>query len=163
MQEMRVCCLGQEDLLEEEMTTHSSILAWKISWTEETGRLQSIASQRVRHDLATTTQLSDNNTSQGKRYLGKFLKETELVIEWYKEVKKLCGIWSRVHSKPRKLHCTQYLEFLFSYAEVILYIDFDFSITFPRVFITHLLCSVKPPPTQSCLPPYWKHHSKWAP
>ena len=63
------------------MTTHSSILAWKISWTEETGRLQSIASQRVRHDLATTTQLSDNNTSQGKRYLGKFLKEIELVIE----------------------------------------------------------------------------------
>ena len=42
--------LGREDLLEKEMATHSSILAWKIPWTEEPGRLQSIGSQRVRHD-----------------------------------------------------------------------------------------------------------------
>ena len=42
--------LGGEDLLEKEMATHSSILAWKMSWTEEPGRLQSIALQRVRHD-----------------------------------------------------------------------------------------------------------------
>ena len=42
--------LGQEDPLEEEMVTHSSILAWKIPWTEEPGRLQSVGSQRVRHD-----------------------------------------------------------------------------------------------------------------
>ena len=89
MQKMQVWSLGQEDLLEEEMTTHSSILAWKISRTEEPGGLQSTASQRVRHDLATTTQLSDN-TSQEKRDLGKFLKEIELVIEWHKEVKKFC-------------------------------------------------------------------------
>ena len=40
MQEMRVQSLGQEDHLEKEMTTHSSTLAWKISWTEEPGRLQ---------------------------------------------------------------------------------------------------------------------------
>ena len=39
--------LGQEDSLEEEMATHSSILAWKIPWTEESGRLQSMGSQRV--------------------------------------------------------------------------------------------------------------------
>ena len=39
--------LGQEDLLEKEMATHSSILAWKIPWTEEPGRLQSMRSQRV--------------------------------------------------------------------------------------------------------------------
>jgi len=39
--------LGQEDLLEKEMATHSSILAWKIPWTEESGRLQSMRSQRV--------------------------------------------------------------------------------------------------------------------
>ena len=45
--------LGWGDLLEEEMTTHSSILAWKIPGTEEPGRLQSIGSQRVGHDLAT--------------------------------------------------------------------------------------------------------------
>ena len=42
--------LSQEDALEEGMTTHPSILAWKLPWTEEPGRLQSIASQRVRHD-----------------------------------------------------------------------------------------------------------------
>ena len=48
-QESRVQSLGYEDPLEEEMATHSSILAWKIPWTEETGELQSMESQRVRH------------------------------------------------------------------------------------------------------------------
>ena len=47
---MRVQCLGQEDPLEEEMGTHSSIPAWKTPWTEEPGGLQSMKSQRVRHD-----------------------------------------------------------------------------------------------------------------
>ena len=42
--------LGQEDSLEEGMTTHSSILAWRILWTEDPGMLQSMGSQRVRHD-----------------------------------------------------------------------------------------------------------------
>ena len=42
--------LGREDLLEKKMATHSSILAWKIPWTEEPGRLQSIWLQRVRYD-----------------------------------------------------------------------------------------------------------------
>ena len=47
--ETRVQSLGREDL-EKEMATHSSILAWRIPWTEEPGGLQSVASQRVRHD-----------------------------------------------------------------------------------------------------------------
>ena len=42
--------LGQEDFLEKEMATHSSIFAWKIPWTEEPGGLQSMGSQRVRHN-----------------------------------------------------------------------------------------------------------------
>ena len=42
--------LGQEDPLEKEMVTHSRILAWKIQWTEEPGKLQSVGSQRVRQD-----------------------------------------------------------------------------------------------------------------
>ena len=42
--------MGREDPLEKEMATHSSTLAWKIPWTEEPGRLQSLGSQRVRHD-----------------------------------------------------------------------------------------------------------------
>ena len=52
-QEMQVQSLGQEDPLEKEMATLSSILAWEIPRTEEPGRLQSMGSQRVRHDLAT--------------------------------------------------------------------------------------------------------------
>ena len=50
MQEMWVQSLGQEDSLEKEMATHSSILAWRIPWTEEPGGLQSKGSQRVGHD-----------------------------------------------------------------------------------------------------------------
>ena len=50
MQETGVQSLGWEDLLEKEIATHSSILAWKIPWMEEPGRLQSIGSQRVGHD-----------------------------------------------------------------------------------------------------------------
>ena len=50
VQETQVQCLGQEDPLEEEMSTHSSILAWKIPWTEEPDGLQSLGSQRVRHN-----------------------------------------------------------------------------------------------------------------
>ena len=50
MQETHVQSLGWEDLLEKEMATHSSTLAWKIPWMEEAGRLQSMGSQRVGHD-----------------------------------------------------------------------------------------------------------------
>ena len=50
MQETWVRSLCEADPLEEEMATHSSILTWKIPWTENSGRLQSIGSQRVRHD-----------------------------------------------------------------------------------------------------------------
>ena len=50
MQETQVRALGWEDPLEKEMATHSSTLAWKIPWTEEPGRLQSMRSQRVGHD-----------------------------------------------------------------------------------------------------------------
>ena len=50
--ETRVQSLGGEEPLEEGMATHSSILAWRIPWAEEAGRLQSMGSQRVRHDLS---------------------------------------------------------------------------------------------------------------
>ena len=50
MQETWVRSLGWEDLLEKGMATHSSILAWRISWTEEPDRLQSMGSQRVGHN-----------------------------------------------------------------------------------------------------------------
>ena len=50
MLEIRVGSLGREDPLEKEMATHSSTLAWKIPWTEEPGRLQSMGSQRFGQD-----------------------------------------------------------------------------------------------------------------
>ena len=50
MQETRVQSLGQEDPPEKGRATHSSIIAWRIPWTEEPARLQSLGSQRVRHD-----------------------------------------------------------------------------------------------------------------
>ena len=50
MQGTWVCSRNQEDPLQEEVLTHSSILAWRIPWTEEPGGLQSIASQSIRHD-----------------------------------------------------------------------------------------------------------------
>ena len=48
--EIQVQTLGREDTLEKEMAMHSSILAWRITWTEKSGGLQSMGSQRVRHD-----------------------------------------------------------------------------------------------------------------
>ena len=54
MQVTRVRSLGREDPLEKELAPHSSTLAWKIPWMEEPGRLQSMGSQRVGHDLTTS-------------------------------------------------------------------------------------------------------------
>ena len=53
MQKMWVRSLGWKDHLEKEMAAHSNIPAWKIPWTEEPGRLQSMGSQRIGHNLAT--------------------------------------------------------------------------------------------------------------
>ena len=50
MQEMRAPSLGQEDPMEEEMATHSSILVWRIPWTEEPGGLQSMGLQKTQHN-----------------------------------------------------------------------------------------------------------------
>ena len=58
VRETRVWSLGQEDPLEKEIATHSSTLAWKIPWTDKPGRLQSMGSQRVGHDWATSLSLS---------------------------------------------------------------------------------------------------------
>ena len=55
MRETQVQSLGQEDPLEKEMATHSSILSWRIPWTEEPGGLESMGSQKVRHDWVTNT------------------------------------------------------------------------------------------------------------
>ena len=59
VQETQVQSLGQEDPLEKGMATHSSILAWRIPWTEEPGELQSIGSQRVGHSLERMNAISN--------------------------------------------------------------------------------------------------------
>ena len=61
--ETRVRSLGQEDPVEKKMATHSSILAWRIPWTEEPGGLQSTGSQRVGHAEATEQQQHNKTTS----------------------------------------------------------------------------------------------------
>ena len=57
MQEMGVQSLGREDPLEKGTATHSSILAWRIPWAEDSGRLQSMGSHRVGHDGAANTNI----------------------------------------------------------------------------------------------------------
>ena len=59
--EMQVWSLGREDPLEKGMTTHSNILAWKIPWTEDPGKLQSMGSQRGGHNWATEHQQALKN------------------------------------------------------------------------------------------------------
>ena len=64
IQETQFRSLGQEESLEKEMATYSSILAWRIPWTEKFGGLQSIGSQRVRHGLVTEHALLGGNGPQ---------------------------------------------------------------------------------------------------
>jgi len=59
IQETQVQFLGQEDPLEKGMVTHSSIVAWRIPWTEEPGGLQSMGLQRVGNNLVTNTHRDD--------------------------------------------------------------------------------------------------------
>ena len=77
MRETQVRSLDREDPLEKEIATHSSILAWKIPQTEQPGRLQSMGSQRVRHDRASLLSLY-----QGGR---------ELMCDW-----ELAVLWARI-------------------------------------------------------------------
>ena len=63
--EPQVRSLGQEDHLEKEMATHSSILAWKIPWTEEPGGLQPMESQRVGRDLTTKQKKKKSHNTLG--------------------------------------------------------------------------------------------------
>ena len=76
MQETQVRSLGQEESLEKETATHSSILAWKIPRTEEPGSLQSMGSQRVRHDSVTKQQQTTVLLPLGTVLYGRPLKLT---------------------------------------------------------------------------------------
>ena len=69
-QETWVWSLGREDPLEEGMATHCSILAWRIPWTEESGRLQSLRSQNVGQDWSDSTEHSTDKGEDADRFLG---------------------------------------------------------------------------------------------
>ena len=75
MRETRVRSLGREDPLEKEMAIHSSTIAWKIPWTEEPGSLQSMGSQRVRHDWASSLSPSLKRVKYLRINLNKELKD----------------------------------------------------------------------------------------
>ena len=95
MQETRVQSLGQEDPLEKEMAIHSSTLAWKIPWTEEPGRLQSMGSLRVRHDWVTSLSVFTFMHWRRKRQLTSVFLPRESQ-EWGSLVG--CRLWGRTES-----------------------------------------------------------------
>ena len=99
MRETGVWSLGREGPLEKEMAIHSSTIAWKIPWTEEPGRPQSMGSQRVRHDWATSLHFTTADScsctvetytllkqssfnSNFKNWQGQYLKENYRSISW---------------------------------------------------------------------------------
>ena len=96
---MRVQTLGQEDHLEEEMATHSSILAWKIPWPEKPGGLEFIRSQRIRHDWACTFPSLIPETlnflpMQGCMYvLFPWIWVTVYLPLWFSSVQLLSHVW----------------------------------------------------------------------
>ena len=92
-QQTQVWSLGREDPLEEGMATHSSIPAWRIPWTEEPGRLQSLGLQRVEHDW------SDFAPLLLHIFTSRYIEKTETFI-WYTQVNWTnpgASIWSLVH------------------------------------------------------------------
>ena len=89
MQETQIWSLGWEDSLEKEMATHSSILAWRIPWTEEPGRLQSIGLKRVRHDWVTNYMYHFTPTLQWNEYCADIKNNVEENWIWRKDVYNL--------------------------------------------------------------------------
>ena len=84
VQETWVRSLGEEYPLEKEMATHSNILAWKIPWTEEPSRLQSMGSQRVGHDWATSLSLFSQYLSSSYLYLTTKISWSSCLTRFYK-------------------------------------------------------------------------------
>ena len=101
VQQIQVHSLGQEDPLDKGMATHSSILAWKIPWTEEPCRVQSMGSQRVGHDL---------NNSNVLVYMHKFLENHfKYSTEYVKQISNLTEFPNLNHSSWNNLPAASYL------------------------------------------------------
>ena len=93
-QETQVWSLDQEDPLEKGMAPHSSILAWRISWTEEPGKLQSTGSQRVRHDWATNTHIHTCIFININCWWGSSQKVSLIISMWKSKFKEFLFICS---------------------------------------------------------------------
>ena len=108
MWETRVRSLGQEDSLEKEMATHSSILAWKIPWMEEPGALQSLGSQRVGHDWMTSLSLFTFPRAEATRIKQTKIWRRESILRWaadsYFYPEGICYfiVWPRNWVRPRQ-------------------------------------------------------------
>ena len=107
MGEMWVQPLGQEDPLEKEMATHSSILAWKIPWTQEPGGLQSMGSQRVRHNLVTKQQQLISFTCKSKSPTFQAPISSSVKRENHRNVSQAC--WEVTIDNTYKILCVQCL------------------------------------------------------
>jgi len=129
-----VLFLGQEDPLEEEMATHSSILAWRIPWTEKPGGPQSMGLQRVKHDWAHMQEISSSQQNDFPQTLSEWSMaeaECHCYCSYFKWEFLLC--WSN-----REMLGTQDL-FLNSQAQVLKmksYSFFSYKGTFVDMFIT---------------------------
>ena len=89
MWETWVQFLSQEDPLEKDMATHCSILAWNIPWTEEPGRLQSMGSQRVRHNWVTNTALMNQYWCISAFFISNFFKKIFYVDHIFKLIESV--------------------------------------------------------------------------
>ena len=96
MQETQVWSLGWEDPLVKEMATHSSILAWKNPMMEEPGRLQSMGSQRVRYDWATSLSLSSIGEGNGNPLQCSCLENLRDGGAWWAAVYGVTQSWTRL-------------------------------------------------------------------
>ena len=118
MQETRIQSLGWEDPLEKGMASHSSILAWRIPWTEEPVGLQSVGLQRVRHDWATNTQGERRRKwGQGNEYIRPLKVWALIWMKW------LC--WLCLHMRKRNLD-----SILFEIHLTLTFKDFSFHLAF---------------------------------
>ena len=150
MQETRVQSLGWEDLLEKAMATHSSILAWKIPWTEEPGRLQSMGSQRVGHNWATSLQRefrveSRNESPRALEKLAQVFRWLDIFRSWFYEPNSCISSYLEKHWGPsrwwllcvtsRNLLQKYVLDFMDSFTKIT-YLPQPFSSTLGQFFIS---------------------------
>ena len=152
MWETWVWSLGQEDPLEKEMVTHSSILAWRIPWTEKPGKLQSTGSQGVRHNWETSLSLSLYWVPHSVLGFG----------GWFSSVQSLCSVWlfetpwTAACQASLSLTISQSLPNFMPIASVMpsKYLIFCHHLLLPSIFLSTM---VFPDESALCLrwPKYW--------